>query len=173
MRGHSSVTLLEQLANTLRHAPITVATQIAANISLLLQDHIYNLSKVTHAKVQILYKEKIFRLIFPTLLLQFKTVESSDYQSVYLLAISQLLKYIPRSLFLSQVASVFPLMLKSLSSVDLSLRQSALESLAVVIDEVPDIVVQHISSVVTLLLNTAQMKEGSTQSRILALKCLS
>ena len=70
----------------------------------------------------------------------------------YLQALSHLLHYVPRQVLLSELPPLMPLMVQSLTQDDSTLYLSTLESLHSLTGDAPDIVSQHIDSLLPSVL---------------------
>ncbi len=70
----------------------------------------------------------------------------------YLQALSHLLHYVPRQVLLSELPPLMPLMVQSLTQDDSALYLSTLETLHSLTADAPDIVSQHVDSLLPSVL---------------------
>lgn len=85
-----------------------VGASAAQAFEIILADDSQVLSKQSAAVIRMLYKQKFFTIVFPLLLSAFKSAKatSSETSSLYLLAISSLLKHVPKAVLLSELPEV-------------------------------------------------------------------
>jgi DNA repair/transcription protein MET18/MMS19 len=85
-----------------------------------------------------------------------------DLKHYYLLALSHLLRNVAKSTLVNELPKLFPMLLKSLESTDALLKQSTLESFSIMVAETPEIVVNHIDTIVKSLINLFVKKDSSS-----------
>jgi DNA repair/transcription protein MET18/MMS19 len=85
-----------------------------------------------------------------------------DLKQYYLLALSHLLRNVAKSTLVNELPKLFPMLLESLESKDAQLKQSTLESFAIMVTETPEIVINHIDTIVKSLINLFANKDSSS-----------
>ncbi|RKO94648.1 RNAPII transcription regulator C-terminal-domain-containing protein, partial [Blyttiomyces helicus] len=129
-------------------------------------------TKGSFAVVKILHKQRFFSHCMPLLVGGFQAA-STERRHFYLIALSHLLKNIPKPILLSELPKLFPLLLSSLSFPDSELKLATLKTLQLMLKEAPAIVAEHISSVIPLLLAMATKRDEAAnvmKVRIAALR---
>ncbi|RIA93901.1 Dos2-interacting transcription regulator of RNA-Pol-II-domain-containing protein [Glomus cerebriforme] len=130
------------------------------------------LNKASFAVIRILYKQKFFNYCMPILAEGFK-MSSDEVKHNYLIALSHLLRNIPKQVLLSELPSLFPLLIHSLSLPDAELKSSTIDTFYIISGDASRIISEHVSSLVPLLLSSTKPDKGNTmQVRISALQCL-
>ena len=83
-------------------------------------------------------------------------------ESVFLIAITNLLRFLPTSALLSEIKQLLPIILESLkvplsqeTASEAPLQQAAVSTLKLLIKETPDAVTEHLNTVVSALLTFA------------------
>ncbi|KAL5022527.1 hypothetical protein ScPMuIL_001682 [Solemya velum] len=128
------------------------------------------LNKNTHAVIRIMYRQRFFVENVGKLVEGFNT-SPTDTKKNYLLAISHLLKVLPKQVLLTELPPLFPLMVQSLLYEDKDLQLSTLNALYDLTHDAPKVVAQHVDSVIPQLLTLAKHKQNM-KIRIAALKSL-
>jgi len=91
----------------------------------------------------------------------------------YLIALSHLLRNIPKQVLLSELPPLFPLLIHSLSLPDAELKSSTIDTFYIISSDAPHIISEHVSSLIPLLLSLTKVDKGNTMRfRISALQCL-
>eukprot|EP01132_Coremiostelium_polycephalum_P003883 gene3883-4846_t len=119
------------------------------------------LNERSGSRIKILYQQKFFTLLFPELLESFKSArsESSTNQtkqfetSQYLIAITNLLRHIPKEVLLNELSEVVPIVLHSLKSEQSDLLDSSLQTLLMLFNETSSSFVSHLNSLIPILIN--------------------
>ncbi|KAI8061634.1 Dos2-interacting transcription regulator of RNA-Pol-II-domain-containing protein [Gongronella butleri] len=146
-------------------------TPVAFDV-LLEEDHVA-LNKACFASMSILYKQRLFSFCLPKLM---NGIESNqdDIKHNYLIALSYLLKNVPKQILLSELPPLVPLLILALSLPDSTLKVSTLESFTMVAIEAPDVISRHVQSLLPALLKLLDTSEviNSMHVRVAALKCL-
>ncbi|CAG8494406.1 1527_t:CDS:10 [Paraglomus occultum] len=131
------------------------------------------LNKQNFAIMSVLYKQRFFNHCLPQLVEGFKS-SADEVKHHYLIALSQLLINVPKEVTLGFLSQITPLLIHSLSLPDSSLRTSTLDTFYVIALDAPDIITEHVSTLVKLFLSHTSKSEHNTMPvRISALKCLS
>ncbi|KAL1925687.1 uncharacterized protein VTP21DRAFT_570 [Calcarisporiella thermophila] len=130
------------------------------------------LTQQSFATVRLLYKQRFFDFCMPKIVDGFHH-SSDDARYCYLIAMSHILRNIPKQVLLNELGPFVPLLVHSLSLPDDKLKYSTLKTLSMIIQEAPGIISSHVGSLVPLLLDLSQMQQHNTMSvRIESLKCL-
>ncbi|CAI2171239.1 19808_t:CDS:10 [Funneliformis geosporum] len=99
---------------------------------------------------------------------------NDKYKHNYLIALSYLLRNVPKQVLLSELPPLFPLLIRSLSLPDAELKASTLDTFYIISEDAPHIISEHVSSLIPLLLSLTKPDHGNTMRvRIAALRCLS
>ncbi|ORX52808.1 ARM repeat-containing protein [Hesseltinella vesiculosa] len=159
--------LIEWCAASLKHMQVPEAFDV-----LLDEDHLA-LNKACFATVSILYRQRLFSYCLPKLL---KCIQenSDDIKHNYLIALSYLLKNVPKQILLNELPPLVPLMILALSLPDATLKVATLESFTMAATEAPDVIAVNIQSLLPALLNMLDTSKESNPMnvRVAALKCL-
>ncbi|ABN64411.2 predicted protein [Scheffersomyces stipitis CBS 6054] len=138
------------------------------------------ISKVTNLNVKLLYKQRIFEVILPALVDNHKNSENSE---IYLNSLSLILKNLSRSILVSHLKEILPLVLTSLtlpkSRLNSTILRSSLNTLFIIIEEDQSIVEGSLAKLIPILLTLATGKIfyrkkliNTEEIRILALQNL-
>ncbi|CAG8591106.1 1548_t:CDS:10, partial [Cetraspora pellucida] len=149
----------------------TLGKQSAEGIGIIIGENEI-LSRQGFAIVKILYKQRFFNYCVPIIIERFKSSDD-DTKHNYLIALSYLLRNVPKQVLMGDLPSLFPLLIYSLSLADSNLRASTIDIFYMIPFDAPHIISEHISSLVPLLLSLTQMTDINTMKvRISALQCL-
>ncbi|KAJ3132643.1 mms19 nucleotide excision repair [Physocladia obscura] len=131
------------------------------------------LTKSAFAKTALLWQQKQFKHALPLLVAGFNEHDNLS-KSVYLLALSHLMKYVAKSVILYEIKNLIPLLLAGLASKNVQLTHTILEVIQTLLKDAPQALAEHIESFVILLLQLTggDSKSQSVDVRVLALKCL-
>lgn len=101
---------------------------------------------------------------------------TADLKQYHLLALSHLLRNVARSTLVNELPKLFPMLLKSLESKDAQLKQSTLESFLIMVTETPEIIVNHIDTIInnliTLFVNSDSSIGNNALVRVKAINLL-
>ncbi|CAI4064430.1 Met18p SKDI_09G0420 [Saccharomyces kudriavzevii IFO 1802] len=123
--------------------------------------------------VKILYKQKFFGDIFQTLVNNYRTTVDMAVKCNYLTALSLVLKHTPSKLVGPFINDLFPLLLQALDMPDSEVRVSALETLKDSTDKHNNLITEHISTIIPLLLSLVlPQKYNNVSVRLMALQLL-
>ncbi|KAG9304984.1 hypothetical protein G9A89_007387 [Geosiphon pyriformis] len=130
------------------------------------------LSKESFANIKLLYKQRFFNYSLPILVNGFK-FSNDEVKHHYLFALSHLLCNVPKQVFLSELLTLFPMLVHSLSLPNPELKRSTIDTFYMIAQDAPQIISEYITTLVPLLLSLTQMTETNTMRvRIAALRCL-
>lgn len=96
-----------------------------------------------------------------------------DIKPNYLIALSYVLKNVPKQILLTELPPLVPLLIESLSLSDASLKVSTLETFKLAVSEAADVVAPQIRSILPSLLALLDDTPNNTiRVRVAALTCL-
>ena len=145
------------------------------------------LTKQNHCTIAGLHKQKVFSLLVPAMTSSFRSAESAQAKTNYLIALSGLLKWLPYGIIESEVPTLIPLLLQSLDiDGEDEVRASTVLSLTSILQQTPKPLEEHVGSLVGRLLKLATPRKEAPASgtaaaaaqsapprvRVLALQCL-
>ncbi|KAM9958722.1 hypothetical protein ACTFIW_012311 [Dictyostelium discoideum] len=132
--------------------------------------------------IKILFEQKFFTLMFPILLESFKISKNKELQTIsshYLIAISNLLKHVPKEILLAELNEILPIVMQSLKSSDnndqVQLLDSSLQTLTMLINETPSSFISYLDSLIPSLIkiSTKSTKYNLKRSALEILTLLS
>ncbi|KAL7267583.1 hypothetical protein RUND412_009827 [Rhizina undulata] len=130
------------------------------------------LNKANFAVARLLAKQRVFSFCVPKIIEGFKTATSGTKPN-FLIALSNILRNVPSSVILPELPNLIPLLLQSLDLSDVDIKAATIETIYVTILESTDAIKEHISSLVTRLLNACTNRgENPPRVRTAALRCL-
>ncbi|KAI9256906.1 Dos2-interacting transcription regulator of RNA-Pol-II-domain-containing protein [Sporodiniella umbellata] len=139
---------------------------------ILLAEDPLALNKATFATLSILYKQRFFSYSLPKLIQGYAAASDATKKN-YLIALSYVLKNVPKQILLNELPPLIPLLIQSLALTDPSLRTSTLSTFTLAVREAPDVMAAKIEQVLPSLLNLlAENDRLSIQVRIGLLRCL-
>ncbi len=141
--------------------------EAAESIETLIGDDMM-LSKENHAVVKLLHRQKFFAYCVPDLMQRMGLVRS-DLRTNYLVALSLIVGSVPKEVYMTEAATLLPVLIQCLESPESRLKISACNTLLVILVESKDLVAQHLSSLVPLLLASLRVSEVSTPVIVFAL----
>ncbi|OAD79724.1 hypothetical protein PHYBLDRAFT_179221 [Phycomyces blakesleeanus NRRL 1555(-)] len=146
--------------------------QAPQGFDILISDDSLALNKLSYCTMTILYKQRFFSHCLPKLVNGFRT-SNTDVKHNYLIALSYLLKNVPKQILLNELPPLVPLLIQSLSLTDTSLKVSTLATFQLAIVEAPDVVGPHTRAIIAALLDLLNSQEPNPLPvRVAALKCL-
>lgn len=161
--------ILKRLLNLLSVRECGIASARGFGL-LLAPDEI--LSKENGAKVRLLAKQKVFSICVPDIAKDFRTANPAT-KSNHLIALSGILKHMPREVVMPEIDTIFPLLLQSLDLEDSNVKAATIQTLTVVSQENTKAVEGHVGSLVSRLLKCVVHPEvNSANVRHNALRCL-
>ncbi|KAI7872463.1 Dos2-interacting transcription regulator of RNA-Pol-II-domain-containing protein [Spinellus fusiger] len=131
------------------------------------------LDKVSFATMTILYKQRFFSHCLPQLVHGFQGADR-EVKHNYLIALSYLLKNVPKQILLNELPPLIPLLIQSLSLEDASLKISTLATFQISIVEAPEAIAPHLRTLLHAILDILNSDEMAPLSvRLASLQCLS
>ncbi|GAA5964949.1 hypothetical protein JCM21900_001908 [Sporobolomyces salmonicolor] len=159
-RGYAMVEKVLELF----HDPV-LARDAATLLGVLAEEGDRVLSKENFAVIRLLYKQRFFTFLLPKLVAAYKET-TGEGQAVYLIALSCLLQHIPRQLTLTELPKLLPLLVTSLDLPDPALRANVIDTLAVLVKEVPTEMDNSISSIAVKALRSLTSDTSSSRGAI-------
>ncbi|GAN08747.1 MMS19 nucleotide excision repair protein homolog [Mucor ambiguus] len=147
------------------------APEAPQGFDVLIGDDELALNKNTFATTTILYKQRFFSFCLPKLVDGFRSAED-DVKPNYLIALSYVLKNVPKQILLSELPPLVPLLIQSLALSDATLKVSTLETFKLAVSEAADVVAPQIRTILPPLLALLEDNHNSIRVRVAALTCL-
>jgi len=173
MRSHKlGFELAERLVSLLK-SKIEIAKEVAERVNIVAGESTDILNKESHAVIKFLYKQRLFTQLKPLIVSGFSEAETENKPS-YLIALSGLLLNIPKQVLLGEIKSLVGMLLQSLSVNNAQLKLSTLNIFAELVASSPEIIKDHLTSIIPLLIALSQNKDQNPAVvRETALKTLS
>ncbi|CDO95546.1 unnamed protein product [Kluyveromyces dobzhanskii CBS 2104] len=102
--------------------------------------------------VRLIYKQKFFNYIAQKMVDAFKSSDDMTIKSNYLTAVSLVLKNTPSNITVSYIKDLLPLLLQALELENVDVRISSLETLKNTVEQMSQLITEHVHSLVPLLL---------------------
>jgi len=84
-------------------------------------------------------------------------------QHYYLIALCSMLRHIPHAILHEELPAAFPLLIKSLSLPQESLRLASLDTLRQLVSAAPDLVSQHVPSLLSALFDSVRFTASAVR----------
>ncbi|KAI0686671.1 ARM repeat-containing protein [Cytidiella melzeri] len=125
------------------------------------------LTKKNHAIVKLLFAQRFANNMLPKIISGVKSSEDSDRQNAYLVALTSLIKSIPKSAYIHEMPSLLPLLLRGLGLPDHKIRANVIDTLLSVADSnsKQPIIAEHATSLVSVMLKNSTA-EGTSSVRV-------
>jgi len=138
------------------------------------------LTKRNHAVVKMLYAQKFFNNVLPRIVEGAKLTGNTSRQNAYLVALTSLIKSLPKSAYTHELPTLMPLLLRGLDLPDADIRANVIDTFLVtagsnfaVQDQENSVISEHAASLVSTMLRNAMVHEmPSTRLRTAALRYL-
>lgn len=135
-------------------------------------------SGVQNLNVRLLYKQQIFSILIPKLIEGYN--ESNEHtKENYLISLSLILNNVPHTILKSHLSHILPLILNSLNLKNPIILKASLATCEIIIDESPELVIPHLSSLIPKLIELGIDKIVLNKSlvnnedvRLTSLRCL-
>ncbi|XP_067657510.1 MMS19 nucleotide excision repair protein homolog [Haliotis asinina] len=169
LRGHFKANIfIEKLISFLDDPDLGLT---AANGFLtIVSDNEDVMTSEMSANVQLFYRQKLFIQNVTVLTDKFQSADK-DKKPCYLMAISHLLRFLPKQVLLAEVKTLMPIMMQSLSCAETDLLTSTLTKVTELTSDAPEIISKYIDTLVPQLLKLTTYS-ASMRVRIAALQCL-
>ena len=174
--------LIEFLCNQLVCKNKLIAQCITNGFEIIMTRSQYVLNKDTKCKVSKLYQQKFFNETIKILFNDLSNKKTNNNETkcnivknndnVYpLLALSYLMRNVPKSVLTTHISKLLPLMIKSLSSNLDQLKISTLYSFEILLNTNIQSVTPYIDTIIPIMLSLCNYKKDNN-AKICALKCL-
>jgi len=130
------------------------------------------LSKENHCIISPLHKQKVFATLIPSIFNSYRSASASIKQN-YLIAFSGIIQWLSYETIESDVGSVTPLLLQSLSiEGENDIKVANVEQITNIIQQNSQVFEDHASSLISLLINLSSSQKHSPTLREKAIQCL-
>eukprot|EP00127_Corallochytrium_limacisporum_P006652 Clim_evm31s232 gene=Clim_evmTU31s232 len=129
-----------------------IGNAAAEGFHILMSDYEDCLTKQMHAIVKKFYKQRVFNSCAPVLMQNYEKADE-DHQMRYVAALSVMLQHIPRSVLMEQLDKVFPLVLRSLSYPESTLKINTLKLLQNLTGEAVSFIEDNFSDIMEAILD--------------------
>ncbi|KAK5578751.1 hypothetical protein RB653_008424 [Dictyostelium firmibasis] len=176
-----NIQLGSSLAEIISNENVELSYHASKSFAILLSETDV-LNEKSGSIIRILFEQKFFTLMFPILLESFKSSKSKELQTIsshYLIAISNLLKHVPKEILLGELNEILPIVMQSLKSSDnndqVQLLDSSLQTLTMLINETPSSFIPYLDSLIPSLIkiSTKSSKYNLKKSALEILTLLS
>ncbi|KAI0940934.1 hypothetical protein AcV7_003173 [Taiwanofungus camphoratus] len=134
------------------------------------------LTKRNHAVIKILYAQRYCSSVLPRIISGAKSSAEARQQNAYLVALTSLIKAVPKSTYAHEMPTLMPLLLRGLDLPDTEIRANVIDTLLAAAEsgnKDSSAASEHASSLVTTMLKNSLVQETpSVRVRIAALKYL-
>ncbi|KAG9326737.1 hypothetical protein KVV02_008627 [Mortierella alpina] len=148
--------------------------RIAADgFSLVIGEQQDVLTKENFAVLRLLYKQRFFNHCIPVLVRGFEN-SSHEVRHNFLIALSHVLRNIPKQILLTELPPLLPMLVHSLSFPDPELKASTIETFQIITKDAPGLMAEHLSALTPLMISLTNANDpaNTMKVRITALKCL-
>ncbi|ETE68003.1 MMS19 nucleotide excision repair protein-like protein, partial [Ophiophagus hannah] len=168
LRYHPLITqltdkLLQLLGDTV------LGPAVGDGFALLMADSTDVLGKSCHAEVRLMFRQRFFTDCVPQLVQNFHT-STPDVKTNYLKGLSHILNHLPKPVLVTELPTLLPLLLESLSCSDHVVQLSTLRCIQPLLLDAPHVMHLHIDTLVGKFLNLTD--NSAMAIRIAALQCL-
>ncbi|KAL7990697.1 hypothetical protein Chor_014127 [Crotalus horridus] len=168
LRYHPLITqltdkLLQLLGDTV------LGPAVGDGFALLMADSTDVLGKSCHAEVRLMFRQRFFTDCVPQLVQSFHT-STPDVKPNYLKGLSHILNHLPKPVLVTELPTLLPLLLESLSCPDHVVQLSTLRCIQPLLLDAPHVMHLHIDTLVCKFLNLTD--NSAMAIRIAALQCL-
>jgi hypothetical protein len=129
-----------------------ISIDIAQAFDIALNEHVH-LNKSTHAKIQVLYKQRFFSMNLFALLTSLKEEKENEFS--LLLAVANMIKQVPHTVLLNDIDKIFPIVIQALSSSDDNLIMAGVKTILFLIEQSKQKVADNLNTIVSHLLKSA------------------
>ncbi|XP_060576580.1 MMS19 nucleotide excision repair protein homolog [Ruditapes philippinarum] len=170
LRGHKLaqqfINLLIQLLGNSKYGK-----KAAEGFAVIMQDYADVMSKVMHANIRLMYRQRFFIEHLPSILEGYQSAQPET-KANYLKAVSYMIRDLSKTVLLPEITKIYPLLIQSLHCDDLDLQLVTMETLSDLISSAPDVIEKQIDSLLPQVLKMTTYKP-SMKVRISAIKCIS
>ncbi|KAH7056582.1 Dos2-interacting transcription regulator of RNA-Pol-II-domain-containing protein [Linnemannia elongata] len=131
------------------------------------------LTKESFAVLRLLYKQRFFNHCVPVLVKGFES-SANEVRHNFLIALSHVLRNIPKQVLLTELPPLLPMLVHSLSFPDPELKASTIETFQIITKDAPGLMAEHLSTLTPLLVSLTSAKDPANTMKVrsAALKCL-
>ena len=151
LRSYEQEAIVTRLVELLAHSKL--CSEAARGCELLFAPDSF-LSKENGANIRLLARQKAFCIFVPLLASELRKA-APETKSNYLIALSGVLKHIEMDIFMPEVQTILPILLQCLDLSDQEAKASTIGTLAVISQETPVALEEHISGLVNRLIKVA------------------
>ncbi|XP_034295767.1 MMS19 nucleotide excision repair protein homolog [Pantherophis guttatus] len=163
--------LIKQLTDKLLQllGDAVLGSAVGDGFALLMADSTDVLGKSCHAEVRLMFRQRFFTDCVPQLVQSFHT-STPDVKPNYLKGLSHILNHLPKPVLVTELPTLLPLLLESLSCSDHVVQLSTLRCIQPLLLDAPHVMHLHIDTLVGKFLNLTD--NSAMAIRIAALQCL-
>lgn len=147
----------------------SIGSEAAGGVSTIVEESPKVFSTDGHAHVKLLYRQRFFIETSPQLCEGYNAA-SGDHKSNYLIALCSQLKYLPKTVLISELPSLLPIMLQSLHHYVMDLQLAVLTCLEEILKDDPSLLKDFLNDLVPQLLTLSL--NGPMKIKIHSLTCL-
>jgi DNA repair/transcription protein MET18/MMS19 len=151
-----------------------LAAEAANGFKLILSDDAelmdYIFSATSHANITLMYRQRFFTVTFPQLLERYDMADGET-KHFYVLALTQLIQFVPKEALAPEIPRLLPVLIQSLMSENPSLWLTTVGTLAELAADNPETLHSYIGDLLPRLLTMCAF-EASMKVRIAALRCI-
>ncbi|KAH9943852.1 ARM repeat-containing protein [Amylocystis lapponica] len=134
------------------------------------------LTKKNHAIVKILHAQRFCSAILPRIIAGARSPAEQGQQNAYLVALTSLIKSVPKSTYAHEMSTLMPLLLRGLDLPDTEIRANVMDTLLAAAEsnsKENTVVSEHSASLVATMLKNSKVQETqSVRVRVAALRYL-
>lgn len=110
----------------------------AEGVRVVIETCVSCLNRSSSARIRLMYQQRFFQEHVPAIVEGYKAA-GAEGKAVYLVALSHLLRSVPKQVLLSELPSLLPLLFESLESTERKLKLSTLNTLYSLTFDAPDL----------------------------------
>ncbi|KAJ1921238.1 hypothetical protein H4219_000837 [Mycoemilia scoparia] len=134
------------LTSTISQIPKASAEAIAG-YNLILASHPWAVTRNTKGVLKLLYQQRFYSEIVPTILQGFPSA-SKETKTYYLMVLSRIFQHVPKTILMHDIEKLLPLLIEALRLTDPDLKSTTLETISMVISEVPNLLRLDLTSTI-------------------------
>ncbi|CAH0479348.1 unnamed protein product [Peronospora belbahrii] len=160
---------MEQKVNDLEASALRI--EVAKTFKLLVLEYPDVLNRKCGAIITFLYRQRMFDLVFPLLLVYISTHVGEEISVAALVAFAQVIAHSPKAVYLPHLAQIFPLMAHALNTDNRELGSAAIQTFKPLLLDSVESAKPFLKDVFPGLLKQARFGSGA-KDRYAALECL-
>ncbi|KAL6930173.1 hypothetical protein ACO0SA_001580 [Hanseniaspora valbyensis] len=122
--------------------------------------------------INMLYQQRIFHTVVPTLIEKYKSTSDEFIKSRYLISLSHVLKNTPVAIKTNFTQQLFPLLINALDAQTQDVKSSSIQTINDTFVTQPEMLLSHVDTLIKKSLSLATDLNNSEKVRILSLKTL-